>query len=68
MIYQIINNRTNDAVGVQIIEKNASIPFAPDNTDYQQFKQDITNGAELQDAESKVMTATKVKKFLASLP
>jgi len=33
----------------------ASIPFAPDNTDYQTFKKDLANGAQLQDAEGNVI-------------
>jgi hypothetical protein len=32
-----------------------SIPFAPDNTDYQTFKKDLADGAELQDAEGNVI-------------
>jgi hypothetical protein len=33
----------------------ACIPFATDNTDYANFKKDIANGAELQDAEGNVI-------------
>jgi len=32
-----------------------SIPFAPDNTDYQTFKKDLADGAELFDAEGNVI-------------
>ena len=32
-----------------------SIPFAPDNADYAQFKKDILDGAELLDADGQVM-------------
>jgi hypothetical protein len=31
------------------------IPFAPDNTDYANFKKDLADGAELQDAEGNVI-------------
>ena len=32
-----------------------SIPFATDNTDFTQFKKDLADGAELQDAEGNVI-------------
>jgi hypothetical protein len=37
------------------VERNAFIPFDPANTDYQTFKKDLANGAELQDAEGNVI-------------
>lgn len=43
------------------------VPFDPDNTDYQAFKSDIGNGAELQDAEGQVMTKEQVQTFLGGL-
>jgi hypothetical protein len=33
----------------------ACIPFATDNTDYANFKKDLADGAELQDAEGNVI-------------
>ncbi len=33
----------------------ASIPFDPANTDYANFKKDLANGVELQDAEGNVI-------------
>lgn len=50
------------------LSDGACIPFDPANTDYQQFKLDLTNGAELQDAEGNVMTSEQVQEFLATLP
>ena len=47
---------------------SAVLPFDPANTDYAQFKLDITNGSELQDADGAVMTAEQVQDFLATLP
>ena len=44
------------------------IPLVKDNTDYQQFKKDIANGAELQDASGTVMTASQIQAFIATLP
>jgi hypothetical protein len=40
---------------VQRLSDGASIPFAPDNTDYANFKKDLADGAELQDAEGNVI-------------
>jgi hypothetical protein len=37
------------------LSDNASIPFDPANTDYANFKKDLANGAELQDAEGNVI-------------
>ena len=46
----------------------ANIPLSPDNTDHQQFKQGIAEGAELQDADGVVMTPEQVAEFMADLP
>lgn len=46
----------------------ACIPFDPANTDYQQFKKDIEEGVELQDADGNKMTKAKVTAFLKTLP
>jgi hypothetical protein len=44
-----------------------SIPFAPDNTDYANFKKEIlADEAQLQDAEGVIMTDAKA--YVASLP
>ena len=45
-----------------------AIPFAPDNTDYQQFKKDIQNGVQLNDAEGNPITGSALTTFLATLP
>ena len=36
--------------------------------DFQRFKQDITSGAEIQDADGNVMTAEQVVEFIVTLP
>ena len=46
----------------------AFIPFDVNNTDYQRFKLDLTNGAELLDADGNVMTAEQVAEFMETLP
>ena len=50
----------NGAVAIMRFDASGfvtSFPCAADNADYQQFKLDIANGAELQDADGVVMTA-----------
>ena len=47
------------------IEDKACIPFAPDNTDYANFKKDLADGAELQDAEGNVIDGIAYLKELA---
>ena len=48
----IKGNLTNT---VYRLSDNAFIPFDPANTDYANFKKDLANGAELQDAEGNVI-------------
>ena len=50
------------------LNDNAFIPFAPDNTDYQQFKKDLATGVALNDAENNVMTQAQITAFLETLP
>ena len=51
------------------LSDNASIPFAPDNTDYANFKYQINHDeAQLQDAESVTMSAAEAKSYIATLP
>ena len=46
---------------------NSYIPLAPDNTDYQTFKKDLSEGASLKDAEGNDMTAEQITAFLGEL-
>ena len=50
------------------LSDNAFIPFAPANTDYQQFKKDVLEGAELQDADGVAMSHEEATNFINSLP
>jgi hypothetical protein len=50
------------------LSDNVFIPFAPDNTDYAQFKKDILDGAELLDADGNPMTAEQAKEYVKELP
>jgi hypothetical protein len=44
-----------------------SIPFHPENTDYQQFKKDLANGVACEDATGTAMTAQQITTFLETL-
>lgn len=66
IMYKLIRNPISLVSSVQRISDNASIPFDPANTDYQQFKKDIMDGGELQDADGVVMA--NAQEFIRSLP
>ena len=69
MQYKLIKSPlTGQINAVTIIGKNICIPFAPDNTDYQNFKKEVLAGAELQDAAGNVMTQEQADAYIASLP
>ena len=63
-----------DALANQItcvfrLSDNACIPFAPDNTDYANFKKEIlADEAQLQDSEGVTMSASEAKAYIATLP
>lgn len=68
-MYRLIKDSLSQQISsVQRISDVACIPFGPANTDYQQFKKDLEEGAELQDADGKKMTKSKVTAFLKTLP
>ena len=54
--------------GVKRLSDGAGIPFAPDNTDYANFKKEVLAGAELQDADGNVMTTEEANAFIGTLP
>jgi len=51
----LLNSITGKKDCVQRLSDNAFIPFAPDNTDYANFKKDLADGAELLDSEGNVI-------------
>lgn len=53
---------------VDLSKPEAFIPFAPDNTDYIAFKQQVADGVELQDPDGNVMTQQDVNDFLKTIP
>jgi hypothetical protein len=70
MYTQILDIITNTA-SIRSIKRDtdgACIPFDPDNTDYQRFKNDLANGAQLNDANNNPMTAEQITEFLGTLP
>jgi hypothetical protein len=67
MIYDEIS-KTSLQKSVQRLNDGVYIPFDEANTDYQQFKQDIANGVELQNAEGQIMTKADITEFMRSLP
>jgi hypothetical protein len=52
---------------VKYFSTNVFIPFDIGNSDYQQFKKDLAEGASLKDAEGNDMTAEQITAFLGEL-
>lgn len=67
-MYKLQTNFNDEINSVTIVGEAISIPFAPANTDYAEFKKAVTEGAELQDADGVKMTAKAAKAFIATLP
>lgn len=68
-MYQLtLDIDTNNPACIKRLADNAFIPFAVDNTDYAQFKVDLSEGAELQNADGVAMTQAEVDAFLLTLP
>jgi hypothetical protein len=60
-MYKLIQNAN---VVLQIFN-NMYIPFDPSNTDYANFKKDLADGAQLKDADGKVIDGIAYLKELA---
>ena len=70
-MYKLIKNidggEPNAVMRFNADGSTSSIPFAPDNTDYQTFKKEIlADEAQLQDAEGVIMADAKA--YVATLP
>lgn len=65
---QSIDLASKEINGVIRLEDMAGIPFDPANSDYQLFKLNVTNGAELQDVAGNVMPQADADAFIATLP
>ena len=63
------NYEGQESIHVKRLSDMAISPFAPDNTDYANFKKEIlADEAQLQDAEGVLMTAEQAKAYVATLP
>ena len=66
MYKQCKDTVTNEITNCVIrLSDGSAIPFDPANTDYQTFKKDLANGAELQDADGNVIDGIAYLKELA---
>jgi hypothetical protein len=55
-MYKLVKTNLDGAITVvHRLSDGAFIPFDPANTDYAKFKKDLADGAELQDADGKVI-------------
>jgi hypothetical protein len=72
MTYQLyiaeLNGTKPDAAMTIGQAQTKSFIFAPDNTDYQQFKRDIQNGVVLNDASGNAIIGSDLTTFINSLP
>jgi hypothetical protein len=57
-----------EPTGINDLHRNVWFPFVLENTDYQQFKIDLANGAQLSDANNNIMTANQISAFISTLP
>lgn len=69
-MYQIINDTLTGqpAPCIKRLADNAFIPFDPANTDYAQAKLDLSEGAELLDADGNTMSPEQVAELVNTLP
>jgi hypothetical protein len=64
---QLIPFSTSVFIWYNNSDQRLCVPFDPDNTDYQNFKKDLAEGASLKDAEGNDMTAEQITTFLGTL-
>ena len=68
-MYKLIQETNPTWKAIKRLFDGATIPLAPANTDYQNFKKAINEEtSELQDADGNTMTAAEAKEFVATLP
>ena len=61
--YKLYKNLSGEVTCV--LKGSMAIPFAPDNSDFIQFKKNLADGAELQDAEGNVIDGIAYLKELS---
>lgn len=60
---QVYNN------SIQRLSDSAFVPYDPENTDYQTFKQQVNDeSAQIEDADGNVMSSEAAKAYVATLP
>lgn len=65
----VIGGTTANAATTIDVNPQISFLFAPDNTDYQNFKTEIDDeSAQLETADGVVMTPDEAKAYVATLP
>lgn len=70
-MYKLLKHPVSNNVDktLQRLADNAFIPFDPANTDYANFKAQISAGeAQLEDADGNLMSADAAKAYVAGLP
>ena len=68
-MYKLLKDSMEHIIkSVMRLPDNACIPFDADNTDYQQFKIQVTDGIPLEDPDGNVMTQEEVNNFLQTIP
>jgi len=67
MIYKMLPKKESEAQIFARIDDDGKCRLTC-TADYPEFKKAITEGAELQDADGNVMTATQAQEFVRNLP
>ena len=69
-MYKLYTTSRGEKGAIKTNEDGSSVSFLfyADNTDYQTFKKDLSEGASLKDAEGNDMTAEQITAFLGTLP
>jgi hypothetical protein len=66
-MYKLHTTFLNEQRVIRLVD-NAFIPFDLANTDYANFKKEVLEGAELQDADGNVLIPSMAKDFVNTLP
>ena len=68
-MYKLYTTSRGEKGAIKTNEDASSVSFLfyADNTDYQAFKKDLSEGASLKDAEGNDMTAEQITAFLGEL-
>jgi hypothetical protein len=64
-MYKLCKNLDGTLSNCVILNGNTAIPFDPANTDFVNFKKDLADGAELQDADGNVIDGIAYLKELS---